>query len=223
MRILHVKKEKIQYTDISKIDPGYTDKMDREYDWMAPGYDLFMILFPMWKSWIKKVIPHISGKKVLEVSFGNGYLITKYGVCNDYEISGIDYNQKMVAITTKKIAAKRISADLLQANVENLPFEDNTFDTIINTMAFTGYPDGDKALAEMKRVLKNKGKLLIVDFDYPANGNIFGFMLVKLMEKSGDIIKNIGLMLKKHGFNYQDYPVGGFGSVHLFIGVNLKE
>ena len=154
--------------------------------------------------------------KILEVSFGSGYLMTQYA-SNNYEIYGIDYNDKMLEITENKIKKLNITAKLSQGNVEKLPFPDDTFDTVINTMAFTGYPDGQKAMIELKRVLKHGGKLLLVDFDYPKNRNRFGYMIVKLWEKFGDIIKDINVLLTKYDFEYEDVSVGGFGSVHLFI------
>jgi ubiquinone/menaquinone biosynthesis C-methylase UbiE len=214
--MLKVKPEKIKYTDISIIQSNYTDKMNKEYNWMAKGYDAFMTIFPLWKKWIKKVIPHIKGMKILEVSFGSGYLMTQYA-SNNYEIYGIDYNNKMLEITENKIKKLNITAKLSQGNVEKLPFPDDAFDTVINTMAFTGYPNGEKAMIELKRVLKRGGKLLLVDFDYPKNRNRFGYMIVKLWEKFGDIIKDINLLLTKYDFEYEDISVGGFGSVHLFI------
>ena len=123
----------------------------------------------------------------------------------------------MLEITSKKILSKKINAKLSIANVEKLPFQDSTFDTVINTMAFTGYPNGDKAMSELKRVLKKGGKLLLVDFDYPKERNLIGFLIVRLWEKLGDIIKDINSLLIKYDFDYKDLPVGGFGSVHLFI------
>lgn len=216
MTILKVKQEKIKYTDISKISPDYTDKMNKEYNWMAKGYDAFMIIFPLWKKWIKRIIPYIKGKKILEVSFGSGYLMTQYASKN-YEIYGIDYNEKMLEITTKKMKKINIKAELSQGNVEKIPYPDNTFDTIINTMAFTGYPNEEKAMSELKRVLKKDGSLLLVDFDYPNNRNRFGYMIVRLWEKFGDIIKDLNSLLMKYNFDYKDISVGGFGSVHLFI------
>ena len=190
--------------------------MNKEYNWMAKGYDTFMVIFPLWKKWIKRIIPHIKGDKILEVSFGSGYLMTKYA-SRQLDIYGIDYNEKMVKITSDKMKKINIKVNLSQANVEKLPFADNTFDTVINTMAFTGYPNGEKAMSELKRVLKDDGRLLIVDFDFPNNRNIFGYLIVKLWEKFGDIIKDINSLLKQHDLNYKDIPVGGFGSVHLFI------
>ena len=216
MLILEVKQEKIKYTDLSKVSSDYTDKMNKEYNWMAKGYDTFMAIFPLWKKWIKTIIPHINGTKILEVSFGSGYLMTQYA-SDKFEIYGIDYNEKMLEITSNKMKKINIKAHLTQGNVEALPFLDNSFDTVINTMAFTGYPNGDKAMSELKRVLKGEGSLLLVDFDYPRNRNQLGYSIVRLWEKFGDIIKDINSILLHHNFDYKDISIGGFGSVHLFI------
>jgi ubiquinone/menaquinone biosynthesis C-methylase UbiE len=216
MALLKVTQEKIKYTDLSRIPSDYTEIMNKEYNWMAKGYDTFMTIFPFWKKWIKKTIPHIKGDKILEVSFGSGYLMKQYA-SDKYDIYGIDYNEKMIEIASNKMAKTTRKAHLSQGNVENLPFPDNTFDTVINTMAFTGYPNGDKAMSELKRVLKKEGSLLLVDFDYPDNKNLYGYLIVRLWEKCGDIIKDIGSILLQHDFDYKDISVGGFGSVHLFI------
>jgi ubiquinone/menaquinone biosynthesis C-methylase UbiE len=211
-----VNPDKIRYTDASNIGSDYTNRMNKAYNWMAKGYDAFMFVFPLWKKWIKEVIPHIEGEKVLEVSFGNGYLMTQYAK-DDYDIYGIDYNDEMLGIASRKMVVRNIDAQLSKANVERIPFPDNTFDTVINTMAFTGYPDGDSAMSELKRVLKKDGKLLLVDFDYPIDRNLMGYLTVRLWERLGDIIKDISTLLTKYDFDFKDQPIGGFGSVHLFI------
>jgi ubiquinone/menaquinone biosynthesis C-methylase UbiE len=135
----------------------------------------------------------------------------------EYEIYGIDYNEKMLEVTHKKIDKRKLQANLTRGNVEDLPYADDSFDTVINTMAFTGYPDGEKAMSELKRVLKPGGKLLLVDFDFPANRNVFGYWFVRLWEKFGDIIKDINALLHKNKFDFKATSVGGFGSVQLFI------
>ena len=143
-------------------------------------------------------------------------------MCIRDRIYGIDYNEKMLEITSNKMKRLNIKAHLSQGNVEKLPFPDNTFDTVINTMAFTGYQNGEKAMSELKRVLKKEGSLLLVDFDYPHNRNIFGYLIVRLWEKFGDIIKDISSLLMQHDFDFKDNSVGGFGSVHMFIARKSK-
>lgn len=210
-----VKEEKILYSKLPEDGYKYNEKMTKFYDIMAFFYDVLMFLFPFWKKWIASVIPYIKGQKVLEVSFGPGYLMKKYA--KKYDVWGIDYNQKMVNKTRKRLKGMVSSDKIIQGDVENLPYNDDYFDTIINTMAFTAYPDGEKALHEMLRVLKPGGSLLLLDVDYPSDRNIFGYSLVKIGECAGDIIKNIEGMLKQKGLNYMYKNIGGFGSVKLYV------
>jgi ubiquinone/menaquinone biosynthesis C-methylase UbiE len=217
MTMFTVDETRISYTDVSGLPPDYTDTMDKQYDWMSRLYGLFMTVVPAWKRWLKAVIPLIQGEKILEVSFGNGYLMKQYGSQDNYDITGLEYNQNMIDIARKRLDSSGIRAELVRGNVEQLPFEDDSFDTVINTMALSGYPDGDKAMSEMMRVVAPGGVLLIVDFDYPADRNLFGYWLVKIMENAGDVMKDIAGLLRSHGIDYDHTAIGGFGSVHMYV------
>ena len=213
MTFLKVKESKIKYTEIPQDSNLYTAVMDKKYAAFAKYYDFAMT--PLWRVWLKKVLPFIEGAKVLEVSFGTGFLMTQYA--EHFDTYGIDFSNAMIQITKRKLEKKNLSASISKGNVENLPFENNAFDTIINTMAFTGYPNGEKALEEMKRVLKRNGKLLLMDFDYPADRNLIGYSLVKIGEMYGDVMKDLKKYLGKSGLDYRKTYVGGFGSVYLFV------
>ena len=193
----------------------YTTRLDQAYTKYAKTYDFAVKFFPVWKTWLKKVPPHIEGKRVLEVSFGTGYLLLQYA--SRYESYGIDYNARMVNIAENNLSRANMHAKLQKANVEQLPFPDEFFDCIVNTMAFTGYPSGEKALKEFHRTLRPGGKLILLDFNYPSNRNVFGYLLVKLMERGGDILKDISKLLEHCGFDFTDNEIGGWGGVHLYI------
>ncbi len=209
-----VSEKKIVYSLDPEKPVEYTNKLDRSYSKFAKLYDISVKTLPLWKNWIKIVIPHIEGEKVLEASFGTGYLLMQYA--KKYESYGIDYNKEMVKLAAKNMAKKGIKIHLQQANVEKLPFPDNYFNTIVNTMAFSGYPDGNKAMSEFSRVLKMGGRLLIVDFDFPANRNRIGYSITKLMEKGGDTIRDISKLLKQFPFEFTKNEIGGCGSVHFY-------
>ena len=213
MNIFKINENKIKYTEIPQDGNAYTTTMDKRYTVFAKYYDFAMT--PLWKIWLNKVLPFIEGSKVLEVSFGTGYLMTQYA--EHFDAYGIDFNNEMIQITKRKLEKKSLSASISKGKVEDLPFGNNTFDTIINTMAFTGYPDGKKALDEMKRVLKKNGKLLFMDFDYPPDRNIVGYSLVKIGEMYGDVMKDLKRYLEESALTYKETYVGGVGSVHLFV------
>ena len=90
-------------------------------------------------------------------------------------------------------------------------------------MAFSGYPNAKKAMTEFFRVLKENGKLLLVDFDYPSNRNRFGYWLTKLMESEGDTIRDISKIIQEFPFECTEKEIGGFGSVHFHILKKLKN
>ena len=219
--LLNVPEERIVYSKEPEDSIDYTEKLDKEYSKYAKAYDTAVKLLPVWETWIKTVIPYIEGNRVLEASFGTGFLLMQYA--NKYETYGIDFNADMVKIARNNLSRKGVKATLQQANVEQLPFPENYFDTVINTMAFSGYPNGKQAMSEFFRVLKEGGTLLIVDFDYPSNRNRFGYWLTRLMESAGDTIRDISKVIQEFPFEYTEEEIGGFGSVHLYVARKLTN
>jgi len=193
----------------------YTARLDGGYTRFARLYDAAVKMLPFWKTWLKQVLPHITGPRVLEASFGTGYLLCRYA--HRFDTYGIDFNHRMVDIARRNLKKFGARADLLQADVRYLPFENSFFDSVVNTMAFSGYPSGRLAMTEFNRVLKPGGKLVLLDFDYPADRNLAGYFLVKLMETAGDTIRDIGRLLADNSFRYAKKEIGGFGSVYIFI------
>jgi len=193
----------------------FTQKFDLAYGRFAKGYDWIVKVLPIWRNWISSAIPHIVGPNVLEVSFGTGYLISQYA--SQYRTYGIDYNWELTCIAKENLRKSGAQADLQQADVEHLPYPSDTFDSVVNTMAFTGYPDGKKALKEIQRVIKPKGRFILVDIDYPKNGNWLGTKATQLWAESGDILRDMNALFEQIGFEYLEKEIGGFGSVHLFV------
>lgn len=216
MSFWHLSLDEIAYTPQPEDGLAYTAALDREYSRFASYYDLAMGIVPAWKWWLSKTLSELRGPRVLEVSFGTGWLMERYA--KDFEVCGLDFNEAMVAKASRRLRRRRLAADLRQGTVEALPWEAESFDTVLNTMAFTGYPNGDRAIAELVRVLKPGGRLVLLDFDYPADRNRLGVGLVRLMEKGGDVIKPLREHFRRSGLTFEGHSVGGAGSVWLYVG-----
>jgi ubiquinone/menaquinone biosynthesis C-methylase UbiE len=124
---------------------------------------------------------------------------------------------KMIQITSRNLRKARISIPLQRANVEALPYRSDTFDTVVNTMAFSGYPRADKAMSEFRRVLKPGGCLLLMDMGLLEDGNWIGRALVRLYEATGDIARDMAPIFSQHGFLFRHKTIGGCGSIHLYV------
>lgn len=207
--------DRSKYSDEPADKAKFTQRIDRVYTLLAGAYDLAVKALPVWKGWIERALPHVSGPRVLEVSFGTGYLLTRYA--DRFEVKGIDYNAKMVATARRNLKRAGLSAELQRGNVESLPYEDGSFDCVVNTMAFSGYPDGARAMSEMGRVLKAGGRLVIIDVNYPADGNWLGSRLIDLWKLTGDIVRDMPALFRDFGFDATEEEIGGFGSVHLYV------
>lgn len=195
----------------------FTEKFDQFYTEFARPYDKFVKSLPIWRNWLNQVLPWLQGPRILEVSFGTGYLLTQYA--GQFQTYAIDYNSTMATIAHDNLEQHKRQASLQLADVAALPYASASFDTVVNTMAFSGYPDAVQALTEMRRVLKPGGRLVMIDINYPVNGNWPGVWLTTAWRYGGDIIRNMRHLFNQLGFQYTDLEIGGFGSVHLYIAV----
>jgi ubiquinone/menaquinone biosynthesis C-methylase UbiE len=103
--------------------------------------------------------------RVLDVAAGTGasalYLAERFGC----QMVGIDYGRESVAAANTAAAEAGLAdrARFELGDAERLPFEDNSFDAVINECAFCTFPDKKTAAAEMARVLRPGGKLGLSD------------------------------------------------------------
>lgn len=204
-----------QYSSEPVNKRAFSERFDRWYSRFARAYDLAVKLLPTWRRWLGHALPHIQGPRVLEVSPGTGWLLTQYAA--RFETHAIDLNRDLVEIARSNLRRAGITADLRVGDVEALPYADASFDTVLSTMAFSGYPDGRRALSEMVRVLRPGGRLVITDVNYPSDGNRLGSAIVELWKRSGDLIRDMQAPLGELCLDVVDREIGGFGSVHLYL------
>ena len=203
------------YSDEPEDPRAFTRSFDAGYTRFTRLYDFAVKVLPIWKGWLRHALPHVRGPRVLEVSFGTGYLLTQLDAAT--EAHGIDYNARMVATARGNLLRASRSAHLARATVEALPYQDASFDTVVNTMAFTGYPNAERSLAEMVRVLRPEGRFVMIDVNYPADGNWLGTTLTNGWKAAGDLIREMDPLFDQLSLDYTHEEIGGFGSVHLYL------
>ena len=138
------------------------DKALRVWADFAPRYDRTMRFFERWltgggREW---VCSRASGR-VLEVAIGTGLNLPHYP--DGVALVGIDFSPPMLDRARARAAELGLDADLQEADAQDLPFPDRSFDTVVCTLSLCGIPDNRAAIAEMRRVLRPGGRLLLLD------------------------------------------------------------
>ncbi|MDX9763165.1 MAG: methyltransferase domain-containing protein [Desulfomonilia bacterium] len=106
-----------------------------------------------------------SSMQVLDTACGKGttslFLAREYGC----RVTGIDLSEQMISLAESRAAAEGLTgmARFCHGDVEDLPFQDESFDVVISECAFSLMPDKPKAAVEIHRVLKKSGKLAMTD------------------------------------------------------------
>lgn len=99
---------------------------------------------------------------VLEIGAGTGFNIDYYGA-GVKSLTLTEPEQPMLKRLKKKVDDSGAKATVLRAPAEDLPFDDNSFDTVVSTLVLCGVDDQPRALREMRRVLRPGGRLIFIE------------------------------------------------------------
>jgi ubiquinone/menaquinone biosynthesis C-methylase UbiE len=99
--------------------------------------------------------------EVLEVAVGTGRNLPFYP--ESARLTGIDFSPAMLDVARARAAELGRDVDLREGDAQALPFPDASFDTVVCTLGLCGFPDERAAIAELHRVLRPGGTLLLLD------------------------------------------------------------
>ncbi len=112
------------------------------------------------------------GEIVLDVGCGTGTLamVARQRVGEIGRVAGIDPSPQMIARASRKAVRRGLAIDFQVGVIEHLSFPDQSFDVVLSTFMMHHLPDDLKrrGLAEIARVLKPGGRLLVLDMKGPA-------------------------------------------------------
>jgi len=120
---------------------------------------------------IRSKLDSVSGGKVLDIATGSGdFIDTMMKTLKDYDcFVGIDISKKDLGSAKKRFGDKPVK--LMEMNAESLEFDDDSFDTVCMAYSLHHLERIDKVLAEMRRVLKPGGNLIIQEEFFDGNQN----------------------------------------------------
>lgn len=144
----------------------YWDRQPRTYDRQMGLLD--RVLFGDTRRW---VCAKARGR-VLEVAIGTGLNLAHYPA--EVDLTGIELSPAMLALARQRAAERGHTVDLRVGDAEALEFGDASFDTVVCTFSLCAIPDHRRAVAEMVRVLRPGGRLLLADHVTSTNPAIRG-------------------------------------------------
>jgi ubiquinone/menaquinone biosynthesis C-methylase UbiE len=144
-------------------------------------------------------------KRVLDVGVGTGFLSIMLAEIG-YSVVGVDLSEEMIKNARKKLESRGLKVRLELGDAEDLPFEDESFDAVVNRAVLWTLPDPKKALSEWKRVLRPGGTLCF--FLHGPHSNRHSHQMTKQLT-------NLVILARekrnpwKSLYDYVDLPMGG--------------
>ena len=144
------------------------DAISNEYDGLnrviSFGIDI------KWRNKVVQIVADAQPKNILDIATGTGDLAINLTRTNASQIIGLDISEGMLDVGRQKILKKELhnTIDMVVGDSENLPFDDDAFDTITVAFGVRNFENLEIGLAEILRVLKPGGIVVILETSVPT-------------------------------------------------------
>jgi demethylmenaquinone methyltransferase/2-methoxy-6-polyprenyl-1,4-benzoquinol methylase len=193
------------------------------FDSIAWRYDFLnhLLSFGIDRNWRRKAIGKISknfkNPKILDVATGTGDLALEAVKLDPVMITGIDISEKMIEIGRQKLKDKNIEdlVEFINCDSENICFDDNIFDVAMVAFGVRNFSDPVKGLSEMRRVVRNDGIVVVLEFSKPGGfifKHIFNFYFKNFLPFIGSFFSK-----HKNAYRYLNESVMDFPDNEKFI------
>lgn len=218
------------------------------FDSVASKYDVMNDLMSMglhrvWKSYTVTVADIREGYQVLDIAGGTGDLSLAFAkkVGKTGQVVHTDINEAMLRTGRDRLLDAGVALPTLVCDAEKLPFASNHFDVVSVAFGLRNMTHKDAALAEMNRVLKPGGKLLVLEFSKvaPPLEKLYDWYSFKVLPKLGQLVakdahsyqylaesirmhpgqEELKVLMQKAGFGHVDYHNLSGGVVALHVGI----
>ena len=156
-----------------------TATAQRRYDRQAAFFDLTEVPMELlvFRGLRQSLWAHIEGRWVLEIGVGTGKNIPYYPA--EGRVVSLDLSPKMQQKAVARAARLGCRPDFVLADAQHLPFRNAAFDATASTFVFCSVPDPVAGLREAKRVLRDGGRLNLVEH-VRARNSLLGWLMDRL-------------------------------------------
>jgi demethylmenaquinone methyltransferase/2-methoxy-6-polyprenyl-1,4-benzoquinol methylase len=154
------------------------EKIQQMFGAIAPRYDFLNRLLSFgidrrWRTKAVRLLKYREGSRILDVATGTGDVALEIALRtpDSVKITGADFCKEMVDLGAVKVAASPYAGriDLKVAACEDLPFANETFDSVTIAFGIRNVVDRKLGLAEMWRVMRPGGRMIILEFSTPRS------------------------------------------------------
>ena len=218
------------------------------FDSVAPRYDLMNDLMSMglhraWKAFTVLASHVRPGHRVLDIAGGTGDLAQAFArkVGPTGMVVHTDINEAMLRTGRDKLVDAGLVLPTMVCDAERLPFAADSFDLVTVGFGLRNMTHKDQALAEMSRVLRPGGRLLVLEFSRVARplSQAYDFYSFQVLPRLGRLVagdadsyrylaesirmhpdqETLKAMMKRSGFGHVDYHNLTGGVVALHVGI----
>ena len=229
--------EKDKATRVRGVFDSVASKYDVMNDLMSGG------LHRAWKAYTLMVANLKEGDRALDIAGGTGDLSLAFAkkVGSSGQVVHTDINFAMLSTGRDRLLNKGLVLPTVVCDAEKLPFPDNHFDVVSVAFGLRNMTHKDAALKEMNRVLKPRGKLLVLEFSKVARplAKAYDWYSFNILPRIGKMITGdadsyrylaesirmhpdqdeLKAMLHRAGFGHVDYHNMTGGVVALHVGI----
>lgn len=144
------------------------DSISGRYDFL--NHFLSLGIDIVWRRKAVKLLKDLKPKVILDVATGTGDFAIEALDLDPDKIIGVDISEGMLEVGRKKMLDKKLDSiiELKSGDSENLPFQDNFFDAVIVAFGVRNFENLERGLAEMLRVVKPGGRVVVLEFSRPS-------------------------------------------------------
>lgn len=196
------------------------DNISHRYDFL--NHFLSLGIDRGWRKKAIKLLAPTHPKVLLDVATGTGDFAIQALSLKPEKIIGVDISAGMLDVGRKKMDKRRIAhvIEMIQADSENLPFEQNKFDAVTVAFGVRNFENLDKGLKEILRVMKPGALLAVLEFSRPRRFPFkqgYNFYFKTILPKIGSWISR-----DKAAYSYLPESVEAFPDGDDFLTI-LKE